>query len=51
MYLGIDLGTSSVKALACNGDGRMLAQAAAALEVHSRHPHWSEQDPADWWSA
>ena len=51
MYLGIDLGTSSVKALACNGEGRMLAQAAAALEVHSRHPHWSEQDPADWWSA
>ena len=48
--LGIDLGTSAVKALLLDGD-QVVASAQAPLA--SSHPHagWSEQDPEDWWRA
>jgi xylulokinase len=48
--LGIDLGTSSVKALLLDDD-RPLAVASAPLRVSRPHPGWSEQDPAHWWQA
>jgi xylulokinase len=48
MFLGIDLGTSGVKALLIDGDQRVVASANASLEVSRPHPGWSEQDPADW---
>lgn len=51
MFLGIDLGTSSLKALLIDGQDRILAQASAPLEVASPRPSWSEQDPQGWWDA
>jgi xylulokinase len=51
MYLGIDLGTSSLKAVLLADDGRIVAQQSAPLEVSRPHPQWSEQSPADWWRA
>lgn len=48
--LGIDLGTSGVKALLLE-DGQQRAVASAPLTVSRPHPGWSEQDPADWWRA
>ena len=51
MYLGIDLGTSEVKVLLLGADHRVLAVAGAPLTVSRPQPHWSEQDPADWWRA
>ena len=51
MYLGIDLGTSSVKALLIDADQRVVGSATAPLEVSRPHPGWSEQDPADWIAA
>jgi xylulokinase len=48
--LGIDLGTSGVKAVVLDGD-RVRAQATAPLDVARPRPGWSEQDPADWWRA
>lgn len=48
--LGIDLGTSGVKALLLDDD-RQVGVASAALTVSRPHPGWSEQDPADWWRA
>ena len=51
MYLGIDLGTSSLKALLLDTGGRIVAQASAPLDVSRPHPQWSEQSPADWWRA
>jgi len=51
MYLGIDLGTSALKALLLADDGRIVAQQSAALEVSRPQPQWSEQAPADWWRA
>src|SRR5690606_2065538 len=51
-YLGIDIGTSGVKALLIDGEGKVLGDAAApAAEPLRPRPGWSEQDPADWWRA
>ena len=50
-YLGLDIGTSSVKALLIDGSQRVVAVGNAALEVSRPHPLWSEQDPEDWWAA
>jgi xylulokinase len=51
MYLGIDIGTSSVKAILMDDAGLVVEQASAPLAVSRPHPLWSEQDPADWWAA
>ena len=51
MFLGIDIGTSGVKAAAIAEDGTLLAQATAPLAVSRPQPTWSEQDPDAWWAA
>ena len=51
MYLGIDIGTSSVKAVIVDDKDTVVAQASAALNVSRPQPGWSEQNPVDWWSA
>ena len=51
MYLGIDIGTSGVKAILMTESGDVAAQATASLPISRPHPLWSEQDPADWWAA
>lgn len=48
--LGIDVGTSGVKALLLDGD-RVIGVAHAPLVVSRPHPGWSEQEPEDWWAA
>jgi xylulokinase len=50
-YLGIDLGTSGVKALLVDSSETVVAEATAPLTVQRPHPLWSEQNPADWWTA
>lgn len=51
MQIGIDLGTSGVKALLVDAEERLLAEAHAPLVVSRPRPLWSEQDPADWIAA
>ena len=51
MYLGIDVGTSSVKAVLIDEAGAVVQTAQAALTVSRPQNLWSEQDPADWWAA
>ena len=51
MYIGIDLGTSGVKAILLNEQGEVLASHTAPLTVSRPHPLWSEQDPEHWWQA
>jgi xylulokinase len=51
MFLGIDLGTSSVKAVVLDRGHRVVASGTAPLTVQSPQPLWREQDPADWWRA
>lgn len=51
MYLGIDIGTSSVKAVLMDSSGQLVAQGSAPLTVERPHPLWSEQNPEAWWEA
>ena len=51
MYLGIDLGTSGVKAVLTDEAGQVIRSAAAPLIVSRPKPRWSEQDPTTWWTA
>lgn len=51
MYLGIDLGTSELKALILDAQGEIVATQHAALSVQRPHPHWAEQAPESWWQA
>jgi xylulokinase len=51
-YLGIDIGTSGVKALLMDRSGKPVGEATAkAVEPVRPHPGWSEQNPSDWWEA
>ena len=51
MYLGLDLGTSELKALLLDEQHATVASASAPRSVQRPHPRWSEQAPADWWAA
>ncbi|GGA27831.1 xylulokinase [Neptunicoccus cionae] len=50
-YLGIDLGTSGLRALLVAENGTVIGAAQAAYPVENPHSGWSEQDPADWIAA
>jgi xylulokinase len=49
--LGIDLGTSSSKAVVVDAEGRLCTQATADYAVQSPRQGWAETDPGDWWAA
>lgn len=49
--LGIDLGTSELKAVLMSAEAEVLGQAGARISVSRRQSGWSEQNPADWWQA
>jgi xylulokinase len=49
--VGIDVGTSAVKALAIDADGAVVARVEAEVPLSTPRPGWSEQDPEDWWRA
>jgi len=51
VFLGLDLGTSGLKALLVDGDQRTVATTTIPLTVQRPAPGWSEQDPAAWWDA
>ena len=51
MYLGIDIGTSGVKAVILNAEGVVVGEASAPLDISRPHLLWSEQNPSDWWIA
>lgn len=49
--LGIDLGTSELKAVLIDSTGAVLAHAGHELSLSREHPGWAEQDPEVWWRA
>lgn len=51
MYLGIDLGTSGLRALLVDASQRVIASADASYDVQNPAPGFSEQRPADWLQA
>jgi xylulokinase len=50
-YLGIDAGTSAVKAVLVDEQQSVIAEADVPLDISRPHDGWSEQDPEDWWKA
>ena len=48
-YIGIDLGTSAVKLLLMNADGKIEKIASREYGLSFPHPGWSEQNPYDWY--
>lgn len=51
LFLGLDVGTSGVKAILVAQDGEVVASALTPLSMSTPHPGWAEQDPDAWWAA
>jgi xylulokinase len=51
MLLGLDIGTSSVKAILVDPQGVVRGVGSAAVPMHTPRPGWTEQEPGDWWDA
>jgi xylulokinase len=51
LLIGLDLGTSSLKAGLFSTSGALLRMQRESYELYSPRPGWVEQDPADWWAA
>ena len=49
--IGLDVGTTSVKAVALTPDGEVVGKAEEQYELHTPKPGWVEQDPEVWWQS
>jgi xylulokinase len=49
--VGLDDGTTGVKALAISPAGEVLGRAEEEYPLSTPQPGWAEQDPEDWWRA
>lgn len=49
MFIGIDIGTSSIKSVLVDGDDRIIASESAPQSVSRPRDGWSEQNADDWW--
>src|SRR5437764_183775 len=51
VFLGIDVGTSSLKALVLDVDGTIVGSGQSSYPMAQPRPGWAEADPQDWWKA
>ena len=51
VLVGIDVGTTGVKAIAVSTSGDVVGRAEVGYELQTPQPGWAEQDPEDWWQA
>jgi xylulokinase len=51
LLVGVDVGTTGVKAVALTPEGRVVARAEHGYAFSTPRPGWAEQDPDDWWRA
>jgi xylulokinase len=49
VLIGLDVGTGGARAVVVDESGEIVAEASSEYPLHSPHPGWTEQDPADWW--
>ncbi len=50
-FLGMDLGTTSLRSLVVDAGGAVVGGASAGYPTAQPHPGWTEQEPDDWWRA
>ncbi len=50
LYIGIDLGTSAVKLLLMDGEGKIQRIVSKEYPIEFPHPGWSQQNPQDWYT-
>ena len=50
LYIGVDLGTSAVKLLLMDGDGKIHKIVSKEYPLYFPHAGWSEQKPEDWFA-
>ena len=50
-YLGIDLGTTSLKAVLVSVSGEVLREGSASYSMQHPYPGAAVQDPEHWWRA
>lgn len=51
LFLGLDIGTSGVKAILVAASGEVVAAVTVPLTLDTPHPGWAEQHPDQWWQA
>jgi xylulokinase len=51
VFVGLDVGTTGVKAIAISREGEVVARAEEEYPLSTPRPGWAEQDPEDWWRA
>ena len=51
VFLGLDVGTSGVKAILVSRDGAVVQSSTSPLTLQTPAPGWAEQDPEAWWRA
>lgn len=49
-FIGIDLGTSSVKVILLNSEGQVVSSVTKDYPLYFPHDGWSEQNPEDWYN-
>ena len=49
-YIGVDLGTSAVKLLLMEGNGKIAKIVSKEYPIYFPNPGWSEQKPEDWFA-
>ena len=49
LYAGVDLGTSAVKLLLMDSEGKIRKIVSKEYPLYFPHPGWSEQKPEDWY--
>jgi xylulokinase len=50
-FLGVDVGTSGVKAVLVSASGEVVSSVTTPLALSTPRPGWAEQEPDAWWSA
>jgi xylulokinase len=51
ILVGLDVGTTGLKAIAISPDGEVVARVVEEYPLSTLRPGWAEQDPEDWWAA
>jgi xylulokinase len=49
--IGLDIGTTGVKSILLDENGKLAAEATVSHPIHSPQTNWFEQNPEDWWAA